>query len=162
MRYLLSLAAICILTSLFYQCSENRAGITEEEFFSIAHTVSEGWNKGDASLAIRYFDENAVYEEPPKKQFYKGRREIFEFFGGEKGPSRQMSMTWHNLSFNEKKQIGFGEYTFSMNNQYHGIVVIQISDGKIIRWREYQYQSALDWKTFAGESEFETEEFTEK
>ena len=51
---------------------------------------------------------------------------------------------------------GIQEYTFAMNNQYHGIVAVKIENGQIISWREYQYQSTLDWKTFAGESEFET------
>ena len=44
-----------------------------------------------------------------------------------------------------------------MNNQYHGIVIMRFENGKILKWREYQYQSSLDWKDFAGESEFGTE-----
>lgn len=106
-------------------------------------------------MAADVFATNAVYEEPPKKQFYKGKQHLFEFFGGEKGFDRPMKMIWHNIAFDEETQVGFGEYTFSLNKQYHGIVAIKIENGKIISWREYQYQSELDWKTFAGEGEFE-------
>jgi hypothetical protein len=43
-----------------------------------------------------------------------------------------------------------------MNKQYHGIVAIKINDGKIALWREYQYESSLDWEVFSGESGFES------
>ena len=65
-------------------------------------------------------------------------------------------MKWHNLAFNEEAQIGFGEYTFEMNSQYHGIVIMQFENGEIVKWREYQYKSELNWKEFTGESGFET------
>ena len=65
-----------------------------------------------------------------------------------------MKMTWHHLAFDEATQVGFGEYTFQMNNRYHGIVVVRIRDGRIANWREYQYQSPLDWETFVDENRF--------
>jgi hypothetical protein len=118
--------------------------------------LADGWNEGNAGKAAAIFAEDAIYEEPPRKQYYKGRTAIFEFFGGEKGFDRPMKMEWHNIAFNEDTQIGFGEYTFAMNNQYHGIVVVKIESGKVASWREYQYQSKLDWKTFSGDGGFET------
>lgn len=132
--------------------------MSDGEFIEIAQSIAKGWNEGNASFAAQFFAENAVYEEPPKKQFYKGYDSIFEFFGGEKGFEIPMRMTWYNLAFDEKHQVGFGEYTFSMNSQYHGIVVMQFHNRKIIKWREYQYKSDLDWKDFTGESSFETVE----
>jgi hypothetical protein len=45
-----------------------------------------------------------------------------------------------------------------MNNQYHGIVTMKFEDGKIVRWREYQYKSNLSWDDFAEESKFKTVE----
>jgi hypothetical protein len=41
-----------------------------------------------------------------------------------------------------------------MNKQYHGIVAIKIKSGKIALWREYQYESPMDWEKFSGDSEF--------
>ena len=149
---------ICtFLTIISINCKNmDSETIDEEQFIKIVNDIAKGWNEGNAELSARYFDDNAVYEEPPKKQFYKGQNNIYEFFGGEEGFNIPMKMKWHNLAFNTKNQIGFGEYTFSMNNQYHGIVVMKFENGKIIKWREYQYESDLDWKNFTGESEFET------
>lgn len=150
---------ILISIILLTRCSsENTEPLTEKSFSEIATNIAKGWNEGNATFASQYFDENAVYEEPPKKQLYKGRKEIFEFFGGERGFDTPMKMEWHNLAFNEEKQIGFGEYTFAMNNQYHGIVIIKFENGKIVRWREYQYKSDLSWDDFAEESNFKTNE----
>ncbi len=147
------------LTLVLLNCTNMKlTDINAEEFIKIATDISKGWNEGNAKFAAQYFDDDAVYEEPPKKQFYKGQKNIFEFFGGDKGFDIPMKMKWHNLAFNEKSQIGFGEYTFAMNSQYHGIVIMKFENGKIIKWREYQYQSALDWHNFTGESEFETSE----
>jgi hypothetical protein len=151
-KLFLMLAAVC-----FSGCTRSTDTLTVQQFKSVVYTLSQGWNEGNARMAAEVFAENAVYEEPPKKQFYKGKQQIFEFFGGDKGFELLMKMKWHNLSFNEATQVGFGEYTFAMNNQYHGIVVMQFKKGKITHWREYQYPSAVEWKKFTGESMFETE-----
>ena len=131
------------------------AGKTSEgEFRALMETVAAGWNAGDARRAADCFTEDAVYSEPPRKQFYRGRVELFEFFGGKEKPDPPMKMTWHHLAFDEAAQVGFGEYTFQLNNRYHGIVVVRIRDGRIANWREYQYQSPLDWETFVDENRF--------
>lgn len=138
-------------------CSGIRTNaIDKKQFLDAVSTIAKGWNAGNAHMAVDVFAPDAVYEEPPRKQFYKGRNQIFEFFGGEMGFGKPMKMTWHNLAFNEKDQVGFGEYTFALNNQYHGIVVMKFEKGKITHWREYQYPSAMDWETFTGESKFGT------
>ena len=152
MRY-----SLIVFLFILSSCSTmDQSKLEEKEFFEIVITIAEGWNKGNAKLAAQFFSDNAVYEEPPKKQFYQGKNDIYNFFGGEEGHEIPMKMQWHNLAFNEKEQIGFGEYTFSMNNQYHGIVVMKFDNKKISKWREYQYKSDLNWKNFTGESEFES------
>lgn len=133
-----------------------RPELTEEEFLGVLTAVAQSWEEGDARKAVQFFSDNAIYEEPPKRQLYRGKKEIFEFFGGEKGFNKPMKMEWHKISFNEDEQTGFGEYTFSTNNPYHGIVVMKFLNKKIIEWREYQYRSALNWKEFAGGSKFES------
>lgn len=79
--------------------------------------IAHAWNKGDGTMAIECFEKQAVYEEPPGIQLYKGTRELFEFFGGENDHTIPMKMEWHNMAFNSSAQIGFGEYTFEMNNK---------------------------------------------
>jgi len=117
-------------------------------------TVSASWNEGRAGRAADCFTEDAVYLEPPDHQVYIGRRAIYDFFGGPKKSVIPMHMKWHHLAFNEREQVGFGEYTFQMNNRYHGIVTVLVQGGKIAKWREYQYKSDSDWETFAGKSTF--------
>ncbi|HEU5247503.1 MAG TPA: nuclear transport factor 2 family protein [Candidatus Udaeobacter sp.] len=117
-------------------------------------TVAAGWNEGDAKKAAECYTEDALYTEPPDKQVYAGHKALYEFFGGNRKPEPPMKMTWHHLAFDEASQIGFGEYTFQMNNRYHGIVIVKIQSGKISNWREYQYKSDLEWREFAGKNDF--------
>jgi hypothetical protein len=150
---------ILVPLSFLMTCSsENVEMVNEKDFTEIVTNIAKGWNEGNAEFAAQYFADSAVYEEPPGNQLYKGRKEIFEFFGGERGFNKPMKMEWHNLAFNEEKQIGFGEYTFAMNNQYHGIVIMKFENGEIAKWREYQYKSNLSWDDFAEESRFNTVE----
>jgi hypothetical protein len=65
-----------------------------------------------------------------------------------------MKMTWHHLIFDEQKQIGSGEFTFEYGGKVHGMVIIKITNGKISNWREYWYESNLDWEKFIGENKF--------
>lgn len=128
--------------------------LTIHEFQQLMQTVSDGWNEGNAHKAANCFSEDAIYVEPPDKQLYRGRAELYEFFGGDAGPDIPMHMTWHHLAFNEDEQIGFGEYTFQMHSRYHGIVVVKIESGLIKHWREYQYRTELDWDEFTSHNPF--------
>jgi len=132
-----------------------KSQIDKIEFKSILMSVSNGWKSNDARLAANAFTLDAVYIEPPNQQLYQGRQEIFEFFGGESGRKNPMNMTWHHILFDQQNQIGTAEYTFEYKGRLsHGIVIIQISEGKIRRWREYQYRSHSQWDVFIGPSNF--------
>jgi len=97
-------------------------------------TLTEGWNNNDATTAASVFSSNAIYAEPPNKQLYVGKDQIFKYFGGEDGRKYWMQMVWHHLSFNEKAQTGAREFTFSWDGgQVHGMVSIKIEGGKISR-----------------------------
>jgi ketosteroid isomerase-like protein len=128
--------------------------ITVTQFTNLMRTVAAGWNEGDAKKAADCYTEDALYTEPPDRQVYAGRKSLYEFFGGAKMPDPPMRMTWHHLAFDEESQTGFGEYTFQMNNRYHGIVVVKIKNGKISNWREYQYKSDLEWREFVKKNDF--------
>src|SRR5688500_1664007 len=107
-------------------------GITEQEFRGLLERVAAGWNAGDARMAAAAFAGTAVYEEPPAKQLYRGRAALFAFFGGDQ--KLPMVMHWHHIAFDETTQTGFGEYTFKLTGQYHGIVVVRVRDGLITHW----------------------------
>ena len=80
--------------------------------------------------------------------------ELYQFFGGDNGPDIPMHMTWHHLAFNESEQLGFGEYSFQMHGNYHGIVIVKIENGLIKFWREYQYPTELSWEEFSKLNSF--------
>ena len=128
--------------------------VRSSEFERLMQTIADSWNEGNAQKAADCFLEDAAYVEPPDRQIYHGRHELYEFFGGDSGPEIPMHMTWHHLAFNEAEQIGFGEYTFQMHGQYHGIVTVKIENGRIKFWREYQYKTELNWDEFTSLNPF--------
>ncbi len=127
---------------------------TTTGFKQLMQAVAQGWNEGDARKAADCYTPDAVYLEPPDKQWYIGRPALYEFFGGARKTEPPMKMQWHHLAFDEASQVGFGEYTFQMHQRYHGIVTVKITGGLISFWREYQYQSDQDWEAFTGRSRF--------
>jgi hypothetical protein len=131
------------------------AGPTNTAQFEIVmKTLAEGWNEGNAQKAADCFTENAVYSEPPEKQLYRGRAALFKFFGGSEGRKSAMKMIWHHLVFNERTQIGAGQFTFDYGETVHGVAMVKIENGKISNWREYWYESPLDWEKFTRSNPF--------
>jgi nuclear transport factor 2 (NTF2) superfamily protein len=127
---------------------------SEPQFERLMRTLAEGWNEGNARKAANCFTEDAIYTQPPDKQLYMGREALFKFFGGDQGRKSQMKMTWHHLAFNRRKQIGTGEFTFEYGSKVHGMVIVKITNARISNWREYWYESDLDWEKFIGKNKF--------
>ena len=127
--------------------------ITNQQFRGVMQTVAEGWNRGDAQLAASCFAETAVYSAPPALP-RRGRKALYDFFGGSKGRDLPMHMTWHNLIFDPAQQVGVGEYTFRYKIQTHGLVIVRIEHGLITNWREYEVESNLPWDQFTAENKF--------
>jgi hypothetical protein len=128
--------------------------IETAKFELLMNRLAAGWNEENARKAADCFTENAIYSEPPAKQFYRGREALFQFFGRKEGRKGAMKMSWHHLIFNEQKQIGAGEFTFVYGSKVHVVAIIKIERGKISNWREYWYESTLDWEKFIGENRF--------
>ena len=151
-----SLILLVALTAVADQPSQksSQPRASSAGFVLLMKSVADGWNEGDAKKASDCFTDDAVYLEPPDHQLYIGRQAIYAFFGGPNKPEPAMHMEWHHLAFDEQQQVGYGEYTFQMNHLYHGIVTVHLKDGKIQKWREYQYKSDLNWTAFVGKSEF--------
>ena len=124
------------------------------QFEALMMKLARGWNEGDAQKAADCFAQDAVYSEPPDKQLYRGRDALFKFFGGNEGRKRTMKMTWHHLIFDEQKQIGAGEFTFEYGGKVHGVAMVKIRHGRIQNWREYWYESPLDWDEFVKQNPF--------
>src|SRR6266545_1713306 len=112
----------------------SRGLLGTHEFYELMETVARGWNSNDARLAADRFSEDAMYSAPPDPGIRRGRKTLFEFFGGPLGRPRPMRMTWHHLAFDENNQIGFGEYTFTYDLRTHGIVTVRVVSGLIANW----------------------------
>ena len=122
------------------------------EFRALLDSVAAGWNSARADLAASCFSEAAVYLEPPDRQLYRGRAALRDFFAASVHPARPDRMRWHGVAFDSARQSGFGEYTYAGRRNYHGIVAIQLDQGLIRSWREYQTGSPLAWEEFVGPS----------
>ncbi len=116
------------------------------DFKKLMQTVADGWNRHDPKRSVDCFTEDAIYMEPPDKQLIFGKDSLFKYFDSPK----QMKLVWHQLMFDEDKQIGAGEFTFTMEDRRgnHGVVVVELKDGRINFWREYYTISDLDFKEF--------------
>ena len=130
------------------------ARATTAQFKALMQTVAAGWTEPDPRKAADCFAVDAIYSAPPEPHPHQGREELYNFFHGEGAQARRMSMVWHRLAFDEESQIGFGEYTFHGDHQFHGVTVVRVVDGKIKNWREYEVQSNLDWRHFVGKNSF--------
>ncbi|WP_128543707.1 nuclear transport factor 2 family protein [Larkinella soli] len=132
----------------------SRKPITRTEFVRLMQTLAAGLNENNAYKAADCFALDALYTEPPNRKNFRGRHKIFDYFGGIKGRPTLMKMTWHHLAFDEQTQIGSGEFTLSSGNTIHGMVSVRIRDGLIGNWREYFYESPLDWNAFILQNPF--------
>jgi hypothetical protein len=130
-----------------------RERLTVQEFESVMRQVAEGWNEGNADKAAECFTDDALYSAPPSLP-HRGRKALSEYFGGRRGRPHPMHMTWHHLLFDPSAQIGAGEYTFRYKVQTHGMVIVDLSHGRISKWREYEVESNLPWDRFVAESKF--------
>lgn len=106
-------------------------------FEALLGRLADGWTRGDAAHAADQFTPDAIYTEPPGRQVYRGRAELFRFFGGTSGRPGAMTMTWHRMAFDPATQRGFGEFSFRYGSQVHGVAVIDVRGGRIAQWREY-------------------------
>ena len=73
--------------------------MTESDFEQLRQTMANRWNEGDAPQAAECFSEDAVYMEPPDKQHYRGRNELYEFFAKRQEPRVEIGVREEN---NEK------------------------------------------------------------
>jgi ketosteroid isomerase-like protein len=147
-----------VLAILVASCAttprHQREASSVNDFQAVMRALAEAWNAGNSRGAADCFTEDAVYTEPPDKQVYRGRDALYSFFGGAGGRPGQMTMQWHHLAFDEKSQVGFGEFSFTYGSTVHGITVVRLRGGKIANWREYWYGSPLPWDQFTRANPF--------
>ena len=128
--------------------------MTQSEFVQLLERLANAWNEGNSGQAAKCFTLDALYTEPPERQFYAGREALYRFFGGPDGRPGQMSMVWHHVVFDPAQQLGAGEFTFTYGETVHGVAMIKVREGLISNWREYWYGSPLAWEAFTEKNSF--------
>ena len=122
--------------------------MTAEEFRELRERLARGWSEQDTELALSCFAEDAVYMEPPDVQLYVGHEQLRPYFAAlEPGTY----MRFHVLVFDETAQIGAGEYAFGDADSEiadHGVAVVEVEDGRIGHWREYQRKGPASFADF--------------
>ena len=128
--------------------------LTQQEFIELLQRLAASWNQGNAEQAAACFTQDALYTDPPDKQYYAGRDALYQFFGGANGRAGEMNMVWHHIIFDETRQLGAGEFTFTYGDTVHGVTMIKVQEGLISNWREYWYVSQLPWEAFTQLNNF--------
>ena len=118
-------------------------------FRRLVERVATGWETGDVDGALAAFAPDAIYMEPPDIQLYVGHDELRRYFAA---VSAGTLMRLAHVSFDEATQTGAAEYTFASGPEDadadHGVAIIEVRDGRIASWREYQVKGPADAERF--------------
>lgn len=135
-----------VLVLILSACQrENK--LNEAEFKSLMNQVAIGWSTQNTALALSSFDVDAIYMEPPNIQYFRGHDQLRPYFDE---LTDAYKMKFHQLWFDTKMQTGAGEYTFSYEKDTAdtGTVVVELHNGKIKFWREYQRKGPTAFKDY--------------
>ena len=121
----------------------------EADFRALVAAVARGWETGDVELALGAFAPDAVYMEPPDEQLFVGHGELRPYFAAvPPGTIMRVDGAW----FDEARQSGAIEYTFASGpddpSADHGVAILELRDGRIAAWREYQTKGPADRDRF--------------
>ena len=125
--------------------------MTRSEFSTLLDALAHGWRTRDYAAVASHFTEDVQYGDPTRYML-AGRTELLEFFRADDDMSQHMQ--WHLMLFDEVRQMGAAEYTYEGTLRYHGVALIQVRDGRISHWREYQHTDSRAWRDFAGATTF--------
>ncbi len=126
------------------------ARLTPDSFRALMAELAAAWNAGDARTAAAFFVEDAVYLEPSGRKFYRSRAALEDLFRqtSQKAP---MTIAWRRVYFDEASQTGAAEFDFAWNGRaLQGVALVDLEDGLVSRWREYQVESEGPYEPVAG------------
>ena len=119
--------------------------MTRQEFEAMLQALARGWTERDYETVASWFAEDVRYADPTRYRF-ASRAELLEFFQDDEG--YEQSTVWHNVVFDEERQVGAAEYTYQGTHRYHGTVWVHVRGDRIARWREYQHISDQEWEEY--------------
>ena len=124
--------------------------MTEEDFRALLERLATAWSTQDTELGLACFTDDASYSEPPDIQHYAGHDQLRPYFAA---LTPGTFMRFHTVAFDESALRGFGEYTFGHERSEtadHGVAVVEVADGRIAVWREYQRKGASAFSDFVA------------
>lgn len=120
------------------------------DFQRLLHALADAWARNDADGAASLFRDDAVYMEPPAEQLFVGRDQLRAYFSP-LVPGTYLDI--HHAWYDEESRCGSVEFTFGTRGQptaSHGVAVIQVVEGLIASWREYQAQGPSSFAHFSA------------
>lgn len=126
--------------------------MTRTGFTSMLQVLAQAWTDRDYEKAIGFFADDVHYGDPLRYNF-ENRSDLLRFFQDDEGYEQRTD--WHNVVFDEDRQLGAAEYSYQGTHLYHGIVLVKLENDKIARWREYQHISEEPWERFTVGTAFE-------
>ncbi|HXA66174.1 MAG TPA: nuclear transport factor 2 family protein [Bryobacteraceae bacterium] len=153
-RTLASIAALFAMSGCTLKRAPVLGHLDQAGFQKLIGTLTDAWDSNNPRQAADCFTQDAMFSSPPDPEIRKGRKALFEFFGGDKGRPKPVSILWHHLIFDPALQIGAGEYTFTYQVRTHGMVILRIVNGKIANWRQYEVESRMNWEEMVAENRF--------
>ena len=126
------------------------SGLNTQEFHALMEQLARAWSRQDTETALACFSPDAAYVEPPDIQFFQGHEQLRPYFAALKSG---IFMRFHNIWFDEARQVGAGEYSFGSAGKAtanHGVAVVELHAGKIAFWREYQHTGPSTFQDFIG------------
>lgn len=117
--------------------------MTGEEFSRMLGRMATGWTGRDYRGVAANFADELLYTDGLNYSFCD-RASLLAFFQDDEGEPQ--SCRFQNIIFDESRQIGCAEYTYSGSFTYHGTVWVVLGDDSITEWREYQYRTDVSWE----------------
>ena len=117
----------------------------QSEFAAMLRRLADGWTGRDYETVAQHFAEDVFYSDPLNYTFHD-RSSLLQFFRDDEGMPQ--SCRFHDLLFDEERQAGVAEYSYGGTYVYHGTVWIELKEGLIISWREYQHRSDQEREEF--------------
>jgi ketosteroid isomerase-like protein len=122
--------------------------LTANGFDELVRSLATAWSTQNTNTAVACFTDDAEYMQPPDEQFFVGRAQLTAYFGAIQPGT---SMVIHHVWFDEHAQQGAFEFTFGRPGSKKastGVVVVQIKNNRIARWREYFVSGPFDFNQF--------------
>lgn len=123
-------------------------------FEQIMNALAAARKEGNAAKVSELLTGNAIYSNLATGETRKGQAAVARLLGSGKTSVKATSIQWHHLLFNEKEQIGAGEFSLEGTPRHHGMVIVKLENGKISNCREYRLASSRSWEKITAENQF--------